>query len=181
MNAPNLNGRIIKDIMALIPVYFKIDDEPSKALVMDDKVEFYLKMGAKRTPLEIKKQKENKVTKWVHEVEKNPAPKDEKYENKVDSLKFNSEIEKTAALKSVIEGDKGSGKPDTFKFHRLKIKECLSFEDIQDYTFKVVGKTIRKKRDGAIDQYQKNALKLIKAHLNAQNKEKDDDSYTSFL
>lgn len=155
--------------MALIPVYFKIDDEPSKALVMDDKVEFYLKMGAKRTPLEVKKQKENKVDKWVHDISKNPAPKDEKSESKVDPLK------------SVIEGDKGSGKPDTFKFHMLKIKECLSFEDIQEYTFKVAGKTIRKKRDGAIDQYQKNALKLIKMHLNAQNKEKDDDSYTSFL
>lgn len=167
--------------MALIPVYFEIDDEPSKALVMDDKVEFYLKMGAKRTPLEVKKQKENKVDKWVHDIPKNPAPKDEKSESKVDPLKSNSELEKTGALKSVIEGDKGSGKPDTFKFHMLKIKECSSFENIQEYTFKVAGKTIRKKRDGTIDQYQKNALKLIKMHLNAQNKEKDDDSYTSFL
>lgn len=150
MNAPLQLGRIIKDIMALIPVYFNIEDEPSKALVMDDKVEFYLKLGAKRTPQEVKAQ----IANWLKEIVKDPTEDEVKLKELVEPKQEN------------IDGDKGSGEPNSSRFHDLKLKELYTFEMIQDYTFKVTGKMIRRGSHGKISQYRRNALRLIRGHIN---------------
>lgn len=141
--------------MALVPVYFRIDDEPSKALVMDDKVDFYLKLGAKKTPLEAKQQIKKKKTDWVKELVEAPV-KDEPVN--IEKLITKDPIDQS-------EGDKGSGEPNSIRFHELKLKELKRFEDIQDYAFQVSGKMIRKTPKGRAGQYRKNALRLIKGWL----------------
>lgn len=130
--------------MTLIPVYFCIDGESSKALVKEDKIDFYFKLGAKRTPYEAKGKTKEIPVKETTPIEPEIVPK------------------KTKA----VAGDKGSGEPSSLRFHELKIGEMVTFESMRDYTFKVTGKTIRKKVGGTIEQYQKNSLRLLRRHFN---------------
>ena len=141
--------------MALVPVYFDIDGETVKALVLDDKIDFFLNLGSKRTPLEV-----DQARKTPEEDEKrvfNVEPKQEPVEKEI--LKPANEIKKASP------GDKGSGKPNSFKFHKLKVLELKTFDEIQDYAFKVTNRMIRKSKDNDIGKYQTNALRLIKEHI----------------
>lgn len=128
--------------MTLIPVYFNIDGEVSKALVKEHKIDFYLNLGAKRNPHEA-------IIAQVEEI--------------VDREESKKEPEK---VEKKTEGNKGFGKPNSLQFHEHHINNFDRYEDIRDYVVKVTGKTVRRTINGNIEKYQKNAIRLIKGHLN---------------
>ena len=140
-------GRTLKERMPLITVFFRYEETYARAIVDEKQVEFFLEMGAKRTPKEVLDGPNKKV----------PEVPDKK-ENEI-HIETNEE-------KTKLDGDKGSGLPNSIRFHQLKIDECEDFESIRDYTFLITGKMIRKKRGGTIDRYRKNAMRLIKGHVN---------------
>lgn len=132
--------------MTLIPVYFNIDGEVSKALVKEHKIDFYLNLGAKRNPHEA-------IIAQVEEIV-----------DREESKKEPEKVEKKVEKKS--EGNKGFGEPNSIQFHEHYINNFHRYEDIRDYVVKVTGKTVRRTINGNIEKYRKNAIRLIKGHLN---------------
>lgn len=129
--------------MGLVTVFFNYEGKYARALVDSDQIEFFLNLGAKKTPQEALKQDLIEEAKEVLVVESNP-------------------VERRS-----VKGDQGSGEPGSLKFHELKIAEASDFTEVKLYCYSVTGKLIRKKAKATVDHYRKNALMLIKRHLNA--------------
>lgn len=134
--------------MGLVTVFFKFEETFARAIVDETQKDFFFELGAKATAREAIHGKFEK-TKEIPVKETTPI-----------------EPEIVPKKTKEVAGDKGSGEPSSLRFHELKIREMVTFESMRDYTFKITGKTIRKKVGGTIEQYQKNSLRLLRRHFN---------------
>ena len=138
--------------MTLIPVYFEIDGEQSKALVEADKVGFYLNLGAK----EISYTKRPKVRKVRIVGPRSPI---RTVGPRTSSKPVPVSIENSAQILN--------RKAELIAFHKAQINKLTVFNLIQNYVLKVTGKTITKKMDGTIDQYRRTAMRHIGRYIDA--------------
>lgn len=141
--------------MPLTSVFFPYKDTFARVIVDVDKVDYFIEIGAFRTPGEaeyaakpeqeeeigvLDEPSESTMQDWVQEIATKPAPN--------------------------IEGDKGFGRPGTVFFHELEINGMDDFESIRDYVYDVTGRKMRKKDHDDIDIYRQTAMKLVKGFAN---------------
>jgi len=127
--------------LGLITVFFPYKDEYLRAIVDENRVEFFMNLGAKRVIPDKSEETLNPM-----EEEEKPLPHSEE------------------------SGDFGWGRPGTLAFAISGLKVLDTFEEIRDWAFKITEKKIRKKPHDDIEIYKKNAKKLLKEYYNGKSR-----------
>lgn len=136
--------------MTLIPVFFEIEGEPSKALVEKDRLEFYLNLGAKQVVYTPKNKKRKLKVRSPRQIAVQQHPSKKMPQKQPSALTRRKPINITEVM----------------SIHRFKLAAMDTFDQIQAYMRSIIDKSLEESTNN-IEQDRRIAMRHIRRSIDA--------------